>query len=196
MQLLQWLAEKFQQFIQVCLFPVPQVACSLCLPFHLLSGQQMSQCFCKLFLSFPASLKWKEWEKQTWSKAKVKWWQRRESLWTYPCRKGGTWTGTRHNPALQSCSANKEFPLRCVIYTSPLYFSVYKNTQISDSLCLLFYKKLSVFPSFGFSDFFCNWFTQWLHTMEPNLSHSWAPECNAKYLMKVNRQTSSLFLFH
>lgn len=199
-QLLQRVAEKFQQFIQVCLFPVPQAACSPCLSFHLLSGQQMSHCFCKLFLPFPASLKWEEWEKQIWSKAKIKWLQRRERLWTYNnhCRRGGTRTGNQAHSSSAELLSKQGIPTE-VSFTLPHVTSLYTGTHSSltaTSPCLFFHGKLSVFPSLGFSDFCCNWFTQWLHTTEPNLSHSWAPECSVKYFVKANRQISGLFLFH
>lgn len=174
-------------------------ACSPCLPFHLLLEQQMSRCFCELFLPFPAWLKWKEWEKQIWSKAKIKRLQRRESLWTHNshCRRGGTWTGSQAHSSSAELLSKQGTPTE-VPFTLPHVTSLYTRTHsslIATSLCLLFHKKLSVLPSFGCSSF-CHWFTQWLLITEPNLSHSWVTECNAKYFMKANRQISSLFLFH
>lgn len=154
-------------------------ACSPCLPFQLLLEQQMSHCFCKLFLPFPASLKWKEWEKQIWSKAKIKWLQRRAyGHTTTTAGEVAHGLGTRHTPALLS---KKGTPTE-VSFTLPHVTSLYTRTHSSltaTSLCLL-NKKLSVLPSVGFSNFCCHWFTQWLHTAEPNLSHFWAPECNTK----------------
>lgn len=127
-------------------FSLFRSACSPCLPFHLLLGQQMSHCFCELFLPFPASLKWKEWEKQMRSKAKIKWLQRRESLWTHNnhCRRGGTWTGSKALSSSAELLSKQGTPTE-VPFTLPHVTSLYTRTQSSltaISLCLLFHKKL------------------------------------------------------
>lgn len=106
----------------------------------------LSHCFCELFLPFPASLKWKEWEKQIWSKATIKWLQRRESLWTHKnhCRRGGTRTGSKALSSSAELLSKQGTPTE-VPFTLPHVTSLYTRTQSSltaISLCLLFHKKL------------------------------------------------------
>lgn len=99
---------------------------------------------------------WKEWEKQIWSKAKIKQLQGREILWIY----NNHWEERWHmdwEPGLpQLCRAPQQIT---VLFTLPHVTSLYTRTHSSltaTSLCLLFHKKHSVLPNFGFSNFCCN----------------------------------------
>lgn len=143
-----------------------------------------------------------EWEKQIWGKAKIKWLERRESLWTYNnhCRRGGTWTGSQARSSSAELLSKEGTPTEmCHSRFPTLLLCIQK--QFCDSnqpLPVVSWETLSAPKSWLLwllLQLIYTVTTQW-HTTEPNLSHSWAPECNATYFMKANRQISSLFQFH